>query len=76
MTNSSTNNIPTLQCPTCLTTVLWNDHFPERPFCSKRCKMVDFGDWANENHRIEGATPDFLEGEAPNDAEDSNANYN
>ncbi len=38
--------------------------------------MVDFSDWANERHKIEGSTPDFLEGEAPNEAEDSNINYN
>lgn len=29
---------------------------PHRPFCSARCKSIDFGDWALENHRIEGET--------------------
>ncbi|WP_410483315.1 DNA gyrase inhibitor YacG [Teredinibacter sp. KSP-S5-2] len=28
--------------------------FPHRPFCSDRCKNIDFGDWALENHKIEG----------------------
>lgn len=28
--------------------------FPHRPFCSARCKSIDFGDWALENHRIGG----------------------
>lgn len=28
--------------------------FPERPFCSKRCKDIDFGGWASEQFRIEG----------------------
>ena len=23
-----------------------------RPFCSERCKMIDLGDWANENYKI------------------------
>jgi len=43
-----------LQCPTCKKTVLWNDDFPHRPFCSDRCRLIDLGDWANENHRIAG----------------------
>lgn len=28
--------------------------FPQRPFCSARCKSIDFGDWAMERHKIEG----------------------
>jgi len=28
--------------------------FPERPFCSKRCQQIDFGDWASERFQIEG----------------------
>lgn len=47
----------------------WDENFPERPFCSKRCQMVDFGDWANERFVIAGSDPDFLEGEAPNEEE-------
>jgi uncharacterized protein len=27
---------------------------PWRPFCSERCKNVDFGDWLGERHRIAG----------------------
>lgn len=23
-----------------------------RPFCSKRCKLIDLGDWLTEEHRI------------------------
>ncbi len=48
-----TDNI-VLQCPECKKPVHWNDHYPHRPFCSARCKQMDFGDWANENHRIPG----------------------
>ncbi|MAA75381.1 MAG: DNA gyrase inhibitor YacG [Salinisphaeraceae bacterium] len=25
-----------------------------RPFCSKRCKMIDLGDWLDESNRIPG----------------------
>ncbi len=43
-----------LACPTCKKTVLWNDSFPFRPFCSDRCRLIDLGEWASENHRIAG----------------------
>jgi endogenous inhibitor of DNA gyrase (YacG/DUF329 family) len=44
----------TVNCPTCQTSVQWNDGFPERPFCSVRCKQIDFGDWATERYSIAG----------------------
>lgn len=31
-----------------------NDSFPQRPFCSDRCKTIDFGGWANESNSIAG----------------------
>ncbi len=43
-----------LACPSCKKTVLWNDDFPHRPFCSDRCRLIDLGEWASENHRIAG----------------------
>lgn len=43
-----------LQCPQCKAKVIWNDDFPYRPFCSKRCQLIDFGEWAEEKHRIAG----------------------
>jgi len=27
---------------------------PFFPFCSKRCKLVDLGQWFNEEHRLPG----------------------
>ncbi|MGD8175489.1 DNA gyrase inhibitor YacG [Marinimicrobium sp. ARAG 43.8] len=44
----------TLNCPTCGKTVRWTDAFPYRPFCSERCKLIDLGEWASENHKIPG----------------------
>jgi len=41
-------------CPTCKKTVLMTAEFPDRPFCSKRCQMIDFGDWINEDNKIAG----------------------
>jgi len=43
-----------LQCPTCGKDLYWNDDYPHRPFCSQRCKLIDLGEWANENHKIPG----------------------
>ncbi|UTW45047.1 DNA gyrase inhibitor YacG [bacterium SCSIO 12696] len=45
---------PELNCPTCQKLIQWNSGFPHRPFCSERCKQIDFGDWANETHSIPG----------------------
>ncbi len=45
-----------MQCPTCKAKVLWNDDFPHRPFCSERCKLIDFGDWASEKNTIAGSS--------------------
>ena len=42
----------TVLCPQCGNTVLWQDDQQWKPFCSERCKLIDLGDWASENHRI------------------------
>jgi endogenous inhibitor of DNA gyrase (YacG/DUF329 family) len=39
-------------CPQCGTEVVWNSESRFRPFCSERCKMIDLGQWANEEYRI------------------------
>jgi uncharacterized protein len=59
--NNMTNAKPLkLNCPTCSKIVLWTDDFPDRPFCSNRCKLIDLGEWASENRRIPGAPADPL----------------
>lgn len=45
---------PELKCPQCQRPIVWSDAFPYRPFCCKRCQMIDFGSWANEEHTIAG----------------------
>jgi uncharacterized protein len=40
--------------------------WPQFPFCSDRCRLVDLGRWLGENYRI---TPES-EGEAPADHND------
>ncbi|WP_334326638.1 DNA gyrase inhibitor YacG [Gilliamella apicola] len=41
-----------VKCPTCQKDVEWSDKNIYRPFCSKRCQLIDLGEWANEEHRI------------------------
>ncbi len=43
-----------VNCPTCKKDVVWNEQSQFRPFCSKRCQLIDLGEWANESHVIEG----------------------
>lgn len=39
-------------CPTCGNGVEWTSASTYRPFCSKRCKLVDLGQWASESYRV------------------------
>ncbi|MCI0668262.1 MAG: DNA gyrase inhibitor YacG [Methylococcaceae bacterium] len=55
---------PRVKCPRCGKTVYWDPSFPFRPFCSERCKLIDLGDWANEQHVITGEP---LESGSPED---------
>lgn len=38
-------------CPRCKKLTNWADN-NFKPFCSKRCKMIDLGAWANEDYKI------------------------
>lgn len=45
--------MPTVvNCPTCKNQVQWNDKSEHRPFCSKRCQLIDLGEWSFENNKI------------------------
>ena len=39
------------KCPMCHRPAEWENN-PHRPFCSERCKLIDFGRWANEEYRV------------------------
>ena len=41
-----------VNCPTCGKNVVWSEQSPFRPFCSKRCQLIDLGEWAAEEKRI------------------------
>jgi endogenous inhibitor of DNA gyrase (YacG/DUF329 family) len=49
-----------ISCPQCGKKGTWTAENTSRPFCSKRCKLIDLGDWADEKHRVPGdpASPD------------------
>ncbi|MDR8012854.1 MAG: DNA gyrase inhibitor YacG [Ectopseudomonas guguanensis] len=44
----------TVQCPTCGAPVEWKAESTYRPFCCERCKLIDLGAWAAEEHAIPG----------------------
>ena len=44
----------TVKCPSCSKNVVWNNESTFRPFCSKRCQLIDLGQWADESHHIPG----------------------
>ena len=47
-----------VSCPTCGRSVKWTSGNPHRPFCSDRCKLIDLGAWADEQHTISGNRTD------------------
>lgn len=53
----------TVPCPTCRREVPWTDSSTWRPFCSKRCRMIDLGAWLAEDRAIpaEPASPTDIE---------------
>lgn len=56
--NDSVNNkITEVKCPKCSNKVPWTEESVHRPFCSRRCQMLDFGDWAMEKNTIPSEEP-------------------
>ncbi|MDY4713504.1 DNA gyrase inhibitor YacG [Actinobacillus minor] len=50
----------TVECPTCKKSVIWSTQSPYRPFCSKRCQLIDLGEWASEEKRIASVEDDVF----------------
>ncbi|WMQ74360.1 MAG: DNA gyrase inhibitor YacG [Sodalis sp.] len=46
------DDIVNVTCPTCSQGVEWSQKSPFRPFCSKRCQLIDLGEWVEEEKRI------------------------
>ena len=55
-----------VRCPGCGGDSVYASTNPCRPFCSARCKNVDFGAWASEGYRVASGT-------APDDTDESAA---
>lgn len=55
-----------VRCPTCGGDSLYAPSNPVRPFCSERCKNMDFGAWASETFRVPTEAPpeDMVFGDA------------
>ncbi len=47
----------TVRCPACGGDSVYAGSNPFGPFCSARCKNVDFGAWASESYRVEAPPP-------------------
>ncbi len=41
-----------VRCPRCGGDSVYAASNPSRPFCSLRCKDIDFGDWSSESFRM------------------------
>ncbi len=41
-----------VKCPYCGQPAVFSSENPYRPFCSERCRLIDLGQWANEEFRI------------------------
>ncbi|OFL26969.1 DNA gyrase inhibitor YacG [Neisseria sp. HMSC075C12] len=50
---------PVVKCPPCHKKVVWNTDSPYRPFCSKRCKLIDLGEWAQEKYTVSSEDDPF-----------------
>ena len=46
------SNRQTIDCPQCGNPARVSKDNPYRPFCSRRCKLIDLGDWLDESNRI------------------------
>lgn len=46
-----------VSCPNCKGRSLYAPANPYRPFCSERCKNIDFGAWASESFTLPDPTP-------------------
>ncbi|MEW8627842.1 MAG: DNA gyrase inhibitor YacG [Candidatus Thiodiazotropha sp.] len=49
MEKSAPTSVP---CPNCGKSVVWEKASKWKPFCSERCRLIDLGDWLDENHKI------------------------
>ena len=46
-----------VRCPACGGDSVYSEQNAYRPFCSERCKSLDFGAWASESVRVPREAP-------------------
>ncbi len=49
--------VMTVKCPTCKKETAWEEN-RFRPFCSERCKLIDFSKWLDQKYAIEVFDPE------------------
>lgn len=52
--------MPLVKCPLCGRQVEYEGN-EFRPFCSERCKLLDFGAWADEDYSLPAETSELTE---------------
>lgn len=52
--------MPIVRCPQCGREKEYNDN-EFRPFCSERCKLLDFGSWADGEYNLPSETTELTE---------------
>jgi endogenous inhibitor of DNA gyrase (YacG/DUF329 family) len=59
-----------VRCPICQRVLQGQGpaEWPQFPFCSERCRLIDLGRWLNEDYRLAADAED----EAPPDGGDTN----
>jgi len=51
-----------VKCPICAKQVVWAPTSEYRPFCSKKCQLIDLGEWAEiAGKPAEDATPKHID---------------
>lgn len=57
-----------VSCPYCGKGVEWTPASRYRPFCSERCKLIDFGAWASAQYRVQVESVEDQTEDAPPEA--------
>lgn len=66
-----------IKCPQCGRLTFYSPENAFRPFCSDRCKLIDLGQWANEDFKIPAqAQAGYTEALNPEDFNLSEVNLN
>jgi endogenous inhibitor of DNA gyrase (YacG/DUF329 family) len=62
------------KCPTCNKQITLQNN-PFRPFCSERCKLIDFDKWVSEEYRVPGkpVSPEPIEDDEDHRGSDSSS---